>query len=83
MIITISLMLVSVSILLCMTRLLIGPSSADRAMSVDTLATVTVSLLVILSFVFKRYIYLDVALVYAVLAFIGSVIIARYLEKGI
>jgi len=83
MIITISMIFISVSVLLCTIRLLAGPSSADRAMSVDTLATVTVSLLVILSFVFKRYIYLDVALVYAVLAFIGSVVIARYLERGI
>jgi len=83
MIITISLILIAVSILLCTTRLLIGPSSADRAMSVDTLATVTVTLLVVLSFVYKRFIYLDVALVYAVLAFIGSVVIARFLEKGI
>jgi multicomponent Na+:H+ antiporter subunit F len=83
MIITISLALIAISVLLCTFRMLAGPSSADRAMSVDTLATVTISLLVILSFVFKRYIYLDVALVYAVLAFIGSVVIARYLERGL
>ncbi|OQX78679.1 MAG: hypothetical protein B6D56_08440 [Candidatus Omnitrophica bacterium 4484_70.1] len=32
---------------------------------------------------FKRYIYLDVSLVYAVLAFVGSVAIARFIEKGL
>jgi len=30
-----------------------------------------------------RYVYLDVALVYALLTFIGSVAIARYLEGGL
>ncbi|MCD6218955.1 cation:proton antiporter [Candidatus Calescamantes bacterium] len=60
-----------------------GPTSSDRAVALDTLSTVTTSLLVLLGYVFKRYIYLDVSLVYAVLTFIGSVAIARFLEKGI
>ena len=37
----------------------------------------------ILGYVFERYVYLDVSLVYAVLMFVGSVAIARFLEKGI
>ncbi|MCD6415282.1 MAG: cation:proton antiporter [Planctomycetes bacterium] len=63
--------------------MLLGPSGADRAVAVDTAATVTTALLVLLGFVFERYVYLDVALVYAVLTFVGSVVIARYLEGGI
>jgi len=60
-----------------------GPSTADRAVAVDTSATVTTALLVLLGAIFKRYVYLDVALVYAVLTFIGAVAIARYLERGL
>lgn len=74
---------IGVAILLCLLRMLRGPSTPDRAVAVDTTATVTTALLVFLAFVFERYIYLDVALVYAVLTFIGSVAIARYLEGGI
>ncbi|OQX52041.1 MAG: hypothetical protein B5M53_09575 [Candidatus Cloacimonas sp. 4484_209] len=40
--------------------------------AVDTMTTITTVLLVILSLIFKRRIYLDVALVYAVLAYIKS-----------
>jgi len=69
--------------LLCLLRMLKGPSSADRAVAVDTAATVTTALLVLLGFVFNRYVYLDVALVYALLTFIGAVAIARYLEGGL
>lgn len=75
--------IIAAGILLCLLRMLKGPTSADRAVAVDTAATVTTALLALLAFVFKRYVYLDVALVYAVLTFIGAVAIARYLEGGL
>ena len=74
---------IGAGILLCLLRMVKGPTTPDRAVAVDTLATVTTALLVLLGFVFKRYVYLDVALVYAVLTFIGTVAIARYLEGGL
>jgi multicomponent Na+:H+ antiporter subunit F len=73
--------IMTVGIILCLLRMLKGPTAPDRA--VDTIATITTALLVLLGSMFKRYVYLDVALVYAVLTFIGSVAIARFLEKGI
>ena len=75
--------IIGVGIFLCFLRMLKGPTTPDRAVALDTLSTVTVALLVLGSYIFKRYVYLDVSLVYAVLTFIGSVAIARFLEKGI
>jgi multicomponent Na+:H+ antiporter subunit F len=75
--------LIGVAISLCFLRMLKGPSAPDRAVAVDTMATITTALLVLLAFSFERSVYLDVALVYAVLTFIGSVAVARFLEKGI
>lgn len=75
--------IIGLGILLCLLRLLIGPTAADRAVAADTACTVTTALLVLMAFVFKRYIYLDVSLVYSLLTFIGAVAIARYLERGI
>jgi len=75
--------LIAAAIVLCFLRLLKGPTAPDRAVAVDTAATITTALLVILASTFRRYVYLDVALVYAILTFIGSVAIARFLEKGI
>jgi len=68
--------IIGAGILLCLLRMLGGPTTVDRAVAVDTT-------LVLLGFVFQRYVYLDVALVYAVLTFIGAVAIARYLEGGL
>jgi len=79
----ISLAVIGVAITLCLLRMLKGPTAPDRAVAVDTMATITTALLVLLAFSFERYVYLDVALVYAVLTFIGSVAVARFLEKGI
>lgn len=74
---------IGLGIFLCLIRILKGPTSPDRAVGLDTFCTVTTALLVVLAYVFQRSIYLDVSLVYAVLTFVGSVAIARFLEKGI
>jgi multicomponent Na+:H+ antiporter subunit F len=80
---TIFLTIIGLAILLCLLRMLKGPTASDRAVAVDTIATITTALLVLLGSIFERHVYLDVALVYAVLTFIGLVAIARFLEKGI
>jgi multicomponent Na+:H+ antiporter subunit F len=74
---------IGVAICLCVLRMLKGPTAPDRAVAVDTMATITTALLVLLASSFERSVYLDVALVYAVLTFIGSVAVARFLEKGL
>jgi multicomponent Na+:H+ antiporter subunit F len=75
--------IIAAGVVLCFLRMLKGPTAPDRAVAVDTIATITTALLVLLGSIFERYVYLDVALVYAVLTFIGLVAIARFLEKGI
>lgn len=77
------LVIIGAAIFLCLLRIIKGPTAPDRAVAVDTISTITSALLVFLGFIFKRYVYLDVALVYALLTFIGLVAIARFLEKGI
>ena len=76
------LVLIGAGVVLCFLRMMIGPTSPDRAIAVDTVTTVTTALLVLLGFIFKRYIYLDVSLVYSIISFAGLVAIARYLERG-
>jgi len=63
--------------------MLVGPTASDRAVAVDTITTTVVALLVLLGFIFQRYVYLDVSLVYSVLSFVGLVALARFLERGI
>jgi len=75
--------IIGAGILLSFLRMLVGPTASDRAVAVDTITTTVVASLVLLGFIFQRYVYLDVSLVYSVLSFVGLVALARFLERGI
>ena len=75
-------LLLAVAIGFSVIRLLRGPTALDRLVAADTLAVITTAGLAGLAAVFDNPIYLDVALVYGTLAFVGTVAIARAIEGG-
>ena len=72
----------ALAFLLALARFLVGPASVDRVVAFDGLTIVSISGLVMVALVTGRAIYLDVALVYALLSFLGVIVAARYLEGG-
>lgn len=72
----------AVCIGLILIRVFLGPTSPDRLVGLDTLNTVVVVSMVILGMAFKEVIYVDVAIVYAMLSFVTTLFIAKYIEKG-
>lgn len=66
--------------LVLLIRFVKGPSAADRAVAADSIEILTDMALILFALHTGRSIYLDIALVTAVLGFVGTVIIARYLE---
>ncbi len=74
--------ILSISILMVVIRFLKGPSLPDRVIALDMLTTITTGLLVLIAVFIDNYILLDISLVYAVLAFVSVIVIARYLEAG-
>lgn len=64
-------------------RFLRGPSSADRVVALDIMTTCGIALIVFIAFFGGRAIYVDVALVYALLSFLGVIAVGRYLEGGL
>lgn len=68
------------ALLFGMWRLFIGPTVPDRVVAADTLAIITTASLVWLASEFDNPIYLDIALVYGILAFVAVVAIARAIE---
>ncbi len=63
-------------------RLGIGPTAADRAVALDTVNTLVVTTMVLLGAGLGQVILVDVAIVYALLSFVSTLYIARYLEGG-
>jgi len=71
------------AILLAFIRMIKGPSSADRVVALDVMTIISISLIVFLALILQRSIYVDIALVYGLISFVGVVAIARYLERGL
>jgi len=65
--------------LIALIRLIIGPSVPDRVVAVDTINTLTVAILILLGVVYRQYIFIDVAIVYALLSFVSTLYIAKYI----
>ena len=61
-------------------RLVKGPSVADRAVAADSMDILTDMALILFALYSGRGVYLDIALVTAILGFVGSTLIAKYLE---
>ncbi|MCX7902945.1 MAG: monovalent cation/H+ antiporter complex subunit F [Caloramator sp.] len=66
--------------LILLYRVFKGPSVVDRAVAADSIDILTAVALIVFSVFSNRSIYLDIALVLAILGFLGTVLIARYLE---
>lgn len=71
-----------VAILLCLYRAVVGPGVFNRVAAVNVVGTKTVVLLVIMGFYFERPHFFDIPLLYAMLNFIGTLVFAKYLERG-
>lgn len=74
--------LAGTAFLMALYRFLKGPSAADRVVAFDVMTIVGITGIVLVAFLEGRGIYLDVALVYALLSFLGVIAVARYLERG-
>ena len=69
-------------IVLALIRVFLGPTAPDRAVGVDTINTMVIVGMVAYGAAFQEVIYIDVAIVYALLSFISTLFIAKYLEGG-
>jgi multisubunit Na+/H+ antiporter MnhF subunit len=73
-------LLMALAVLLGTVRLFLGPTAPDRVVAADTLSVITTAGLVWVASTLDKAIYLDIALVYGALAFVGVVAVARALE---
>jgi len=77
-----SAVLAGLAFLVVLWRFIKGPTAVDRVIAFDVLTIVSITGILLAALAEDRSIYLDVALVYALLAFLGVIVIARFLERG-
>lgn len=73
-------LLLLVSAILCLFRILRGPTAADRAVAIDMLGILIVGFCAILSIPTGRDWYIDVGIAWALQSFIGIMALAKFME---
>lgn len=71
----------AISGLIIFVRFIKGPSLSDRVVSLDLLITTGVGIIAVYSIITNQPAFLDIAMVVALIAFLGTVAFSYYLEK--
>lgn len=80
--INIAFVMIALAMLLNLWRMLRGPNMADRILGLDTLYVNSIALLVLYGLRTGSSAYFEIALLIAVLGFIGTVALCKYLLHG-
>ncbi|WP_044893967.1 Na(+)/H(+) antiporter subunit F1 [Bacillus alveayuensis] len=83
MILTTSLVILSLAMLGFLYRVIKGPSVADRVMALDAMGITLAGMVAVVSVLLKTSAFLDVILLIGILAFVGTVAFAKFLERGV
>jgi len=65
---------------MCLIRVAKGPTPPDRAVAIDTIGVMVVGICGVFGIITGQDFYLNVAIAWALLAFIGTLALAKYLE---
>ncbi|WP_435104599.1 K+/H+ antiporter subunit F [Arhodomonas sp. AD133] len=63
-------------------RLVRGPYPEDRVLALDTLYINAIALILLLSIEFASRLYFEAALLIAMMGFVGTIALAKYLDRG-
>jgi multicomponent Na+:H+ antiporter subunit F len=76
-----ALVLLMIALFLAISRLVRGPSLPDRVVALDLIGVISLGIVLVLTIRSGEPVYLDVAIVLGIVAFMGTVAFARYLER--
>lgn len=68
-----------VTTLLCLYRVIFGPTAWDRVLAMNVIGTKTVIILVIIGFIYQN-LFLDIALTYAMINFVATIAVSKFLQ---
>ena len=79
---SITLVAIGVSLLLALARAALGPTAFDRVLAVNAIGTLAVLAICVYGFFDGRPEFLDIALLYALINFIGTICVLKYFRAG-
>ena len=78
----VTILLIAIAMGLSLYRGVAGPGVFNRVAAVNIIGTKTIAILVVMGYYFERPFFFDIALLYAMINFIGTLVFAKYLERG-
>lgn len=69
------------TVVVCMYRAIVGPTNADRLIAVNVIGTKTIVLISMISVLLGKKYYEDVVIVYALISYLATVIISRFVDE--
>ncbi|MEK5441376.1 MULTISPECIES: Na(+)/H(+) antiporter subunit F1 [Fredinandcohnia] len=82
-ILNIALVCLSVSTIAYLYRVIKGPSISDKVIALDAIGVNLVGITAIISVILRSNSFLEVILLIAIVAFVGTVAFSKFLEKGV
>jgi multicomponent K+:H+ antiporter subunit F len=79
---TLAFVALALSQIMAMVRLVIGPDLGDRILALDTMVINAIGLIVLLGIAQGTSIYFEVTLIIAMLGFVSTVALARFVLRG-
>lgn len=80
--IPIAFVMIGLAMMLSLYRMVIGPDMTDRVLALDTLYINTVALIVLIGIDMKNSAYFESALLIAIMGFVGTVALSKYMLRG-
>jgi multicomponent Na+:H+ antiporter subunit F len=77
----IALLVMSLAVVLAFVRLAYGPTLSDRVIALDLIGTLAIGIIAVYAMVWGLPVLLDVAIVLALIGFLGTIAFASYLER--
>ena len=74
--------LILIGVLIVVYRIIVGPTLLDRLLAVNFVGTKTIVLLALVGFLDGRPHFLDIALVYALINFVATIAVLKFLLRG-
>ncbi len=76
----VAMLVLVLSSFLCLYRIAKGPTAPDRTVAIDILGTLVVGFCCLFALLYERDWFMNIAIVWALMSFIGTIALAKYLQ---
>lgn len=74
--------ILSILAFVCLFRAYAGPTTADRVVAINVISTKVTVLIAVIAVLTNQNSFIDVAIIYAMMGFIATIAVSKYIEKG-